>query len=123
MSFWHMAVKYPVWVYLRFESHLGSLRSKNLAGAFCLLCTIVAIISGVDLPMVGTLILEGQTKEMDMKIRAENLIAAVGELRVGLLAVRDLADTLLSLVEARGRITIFETGFQTWFSVHASRLP
>ncbi|MBB3811124.1 MULTISPECIES: hypothetical protein [Alphaproteobacteria] len=58
-----------------------------------------------------------------MKIRAENLIAAVGELRVGLLAVRDLADTLLSLVEARGRITIFETGFQTWFSVHASRLP
>ncbi|ALV27523.1 hypothetical protein ADZ37_22725 [Pannonibacter phragmitetus] len=73
--------------------------------------------------MVGTLILEGQTKEMDMKIRAENLIAAVGELRVGLLAVRDLADTLLSLVEARGRITIFETGFQTWFSVHASRLP
>lgn len=73
--------------------------------------------------MVGTLILEGQTKEMDMKIRAENLIAAVGELRVGLLAVRDLADTLLSLVEARGRITIFETEFQTWFSVHASRLP
>lgn len=35
-----------------------------------------------------------------MKIRAENLIADVGEFRVGLLAVRDLADTLLSLVEA-----------------------
>lgn len=35
-----------------------------------------------------------------MKIRAENLIAAVGELRVGLLMVRNLADTLLSLVEA-----------------------
>ena len=35
-----------------------------------------------------------------MKIRAENVINAVGELRVGLLAVRDLADTLLSLVEA-----------------------
>ncbi|WP_142847972.1 hypothetical protein [Telmatospirillum sp. J64-1] len=35
-----------------------------------------------------------------MKIRAENLIAAVGELRVGLLTVRNLADTLLSLVEA-----------------------
>lgn len=35
-----------------------------------------------------------------MKIRAEKLIAAVGELRVGLLAVRNLADTLLSLIEA-----------------------
>lgn len=35
-----------------------------------------------------------------MKIRAENLIAAVGELRVGLLTVRNLADMLLSLVEA-----------------------
>lgn len=34
-----------------------------------------------------------------MKIRAENLIAAVDELRVGLLAVRNLTDTLLSLVE------------------------
>ncbi|WEX09237.1 hypothetical protein [Chelativorans sp. AA-79] len=37
-----------------------------------------------------------------MKIRAENVVAAVGELRIGLLAVRDLADTLLTLVDAAG---------------------
>lgn len=35
-----------------------------------------------------------------MKIRAENVVAAVGELRIGLLAVRDLADTLPTLIEA-----------------------
>ena len=58
-----------------------------------------------------------------MKIRAENLIAAVGELRIGLLAVRHLADTLLSLIEGSRHLTIVETGFRTWFGVHASRLP
>lgn len=34
-----------------------------------------------------------------MKIRIENLFAAVGELRSALLAVRNLSDTLLSFID------------------------